>query len=73
MSQSRIGEGLGSRAIGALYRVVPNLDRLDIKSEAVHGVALQGGFLAQALAYGTAYTVLVLLLACLAFQRKEFA
>lgn len=55
------------------YVVLPNLDRLNAKTEAVQGIAIEPATLALALTYGLGYAVLVLALACVAFERKEFA
>lgn len=72
MFQDKLSEGPATWIFDALYWALPNLDRLDVKSEAVHGMALQSGFLLSALAYGIAYAAAVLVLACIAFERKEF-
>jgi len=56
----------------ALYWILPNLSRMDVKAEVVHGTALPGGFVPLAVLYGIAYATAVLLLACLAFERKDF-
>lgn len=73
MIAERLGEGPIAGLATFVGRVMPNLGRLDIKSEVVHGLPLADGYFVQATAYGTAYAVLVLALACLAFSRKEFA
>jgi hypothetical protein len=54
------------------YWVLPNLERLNIKSETVHDVPLERGFVTLALIYGLSYALVVLALACAAFERKEF-
>lgn len=56
----------------ALYWVLPNLGRLNIRSEAVHAIALPDGYLAFSLSYGLSYAVAVLTLACIVFERREF-
>jgi len=69
----RMPEGsFSARACEALYRVLPNLERLSVKREVVHGLALPHGFYPAALAYGLGYALLVLALACLVFERKDF-
>lgn len=73
MIAERLGAGPASTLALAAARVLPNLARLDIKSEVVHGLPLAEGYFVHAALYGTGYTVLVLALACLAFSRKEFA
>ena len=70
--QERIPEGAGRWFSEGLYWILPNLERLNIKAEAVHGLPLPDGYVWMALAYGLAYATLVLTLACLVFERKEF-
>lgn len=52
--------------------LVPNLDRLDVKAQAVHGAALPPGYLGSAALYGVGYAAVVLVLACAVFERREF-
>jgi ABC-type transport system involved in multi-copper enzyme maturation permease subunit len=59
--------------VEAFYWIVPHLDRLDVKSEVVHGVPLGATFLATAVGYGVAYAAVVLVIACLAFERRDFS
>jgi hypothetical protein len=51
---------------------MPNLERLNIKAEAVHDLPLETGFVPFALLYGLSYSLVVLFVACLAFERKDF-
>lgn len=56
----------------ALYLVLPNLENLNFKSQMVHDVGIpmeQFGF---SLVYGVVYTVLVLGLASVIFERRDF-
>lgn len=63
----------GGRALcDVLHAVLPNLDRLDVKARAVHGLPLPAGQLAAAAAYGSFYALAVVALACLVFERREF-
>jgi ABC-type transport system involved in multi-copper enzyme maturation permease subunit len=55
-----------------LHAVVPNLDRLNVKAFAVHGVALPPGYFTAAVAYGLSYAVAVVVIACLVFESREF-
>jgi ABC-type transport system involved in multi-copper enzyme maturation permease subunit len=64
--------GSGAVLCELLYRVLPNLDRLDLKSEVVHGRELPPAFLLLATGYGLGYALVVLALACAVFERKEF-
>ena len=57
----------------ALYRVLPNLEVFNIRAAAVHGVAVPWSEIAWATAYGTGYTVAVLAVAMMVFQRRDFA
>lgn len=54
-----------------LYRVMPNLDLMNIRDVAVHGVAVPGGQLAWTILYAFAYAGLVLALACALFERRN--
>lgn len=57
--------------ITALYYLLPNLERFNIKTEVVHGLDIPGAALGWAVVYGLAYTALVLVLACLRFARRD--
>jgi ABC-type transport system involved in multi-copper enzyme maturation permease subunit len=70
--KEKLGSGVASLACDAVYWAMPNLERLNVKAEAVHGVALPEGFLALGILYGASYSLVVLALACVAFERKEF-
>lgn len=68
----RLPEGSARWISEALHAVVPNLDRLDVKAAVVHGIAIPEGQVAWATAYGLLYTVMIVALACLVFERREF-
>jgi len=70
--QDKLPPGIGRRLCGVVYWIMPNLDRLNLKAEVVHGMTLPPGFVPFAMLYGAGYAALVLLLACLAFQNKDF-
>jgi ABC-type transport system involved in multi-copper enzyme maturation permease subunit len=70
--EERLGGGAASAVSRSLYRVLPNLEYLDVKAQVVHGHALPQGFLLAAIGYGLGYTAVVLVLASLAFQRRDF-
>jgi ABC-type transport system involved in multi-copper enzyme maturation permease subunit len=62
------------RLTGALYLILPDLSRLDLKNQAVYGTELLPNLLtliANA-GYGLVYIVLVLAIAILVFARREF-
>jgi ABC-type transport system involved in multi-copper enzyme maturation permease subunit len=71
---------LGARVSGefarmvcdAVYYALPNLERLNLKAEVVHGDPVAAGVVALATLYGAGYTLLVLAAACAAFERREF-
>ena len=54
-----------------VYYVVPNLDNFNLHSEAANDVSVSAAYVAWALAYGTAYSAALLLLACLAFEDRD--
>ena len=66
-----IPEGSGRWLCDLFYVLLPNLERLNLKAQAVQGIAPAPGIVPLALLYGVGYSVLVLALACLAFERKE--
>jgi ABC-type transport system involved in multi-copper enzyme maturation permease subunit len=70
--QDRVGGGVSGWLCEALYRLLPNFDYLDLKASAVHGVPPPPGLVLTATVYGMAYSFVVLSVACLAFQRREF-
>jgi len=70
--KEKMPEGPSQFLCDAVYVALPNLHRLNIKAETVHGLPLPDGFLLSATLYGVAYTVLILVLACLVFERKDF-
>jgi ABC-type transport system involved in multi-copper enzyme maturation permease subunit len=65
--------GGASLLCDAVHAVLPNLDRLDVKAQVVHGAAVSGGYLATAVLYGTLYTLVVMLVACAVFEKRDFA
>lgn len=71
--KKRVAAGLARSLCDGLHAVLPNLDRLDLKAEAVHGAAIPAGTFAAAAAYGAFYALAVVVLACVVFERREFA
>ena len=71
--KSRLPEGPGRTVCDVLYWLLPNLDRLDVKARAVHGVAIDSGYLAAGMLYGVGYAAAVLVVACVVFERREFS
>lgn len=70
--EKRVDSASGKLLCRALHVVLPNLDRLDVKAAAVHGVPLAPGYLPLATAYGLGYASVVVVLACVVFERREF-
>ncbi len=70
--RSRVGGGFGAALCEALYRVIPNLERFNIKPEVVHGVALPAGRVAWAAVYGVGWAGLILVGTALVFSRRDF-
>ncbi len=70
--EKRIAGDFGKSMCRALHVVLPNLDRLNVKASVVHGLALSPEYFAAAVVYGLAYAVLIVFLACLIFERREF-
>ncbi len=71
--KARVDSVAGSAFCDLVYWVVPGFDRLDIKTEAVHGITLPSGFLPLAIAYGLGYAAVVLFVACVLFERRDFS
>lgn len=53
------------------YYVFPNLSNFDVRSEAANGVPVAAAYVLWTLAYGLAYTAVLLLLAAMAFEEKD--
>jgi ABC-type transport system involved in multi-copper enzyme maturation permease subunit len=70
--EGRMAGGAGKLLCRGLHAVLPNLDRLNVKASAVHGIALPQGYFGAAAAYGLCYAVAIVILACLVFERREF-
>ena len=68
----KIKSGPGRWTCLILYRVLPNLEYLNIKGEVVHRVPVGGDEILLAAAYGLLYTAVVLMLAIAAFRKRDF-
>jgi len=55
-----------------LYYVLPNLSNFNVRGEVVHDVLLSPTVLATSVVYGLVYSAVMLLVAVLAFNRKDF-
>jgi ABC-type transport system involved in multi-copper enzyme maturation permease subunit len=69
---AKVPEGAGRIACKVVYWLLPNLDRLNIKAEVVHGLELPSGFVGLSVLYGLAYAAIVLVAAAAVFERKDF-
>lgn len=58
--------------LNALYYVCPNLEALNIKGQAAMGGAVAWTYQALASLYGLLYAALLLVAACMVFQRRDF-
>jgi ABC-type transport system involved in multi-copper enzyme maturation permease subunit len=72
MLGDKLPDGFGQTACKAVYWLLPNLERLNIKAEVVHALPLPAGYVWTAALYGMGYAFVVLALACVVFERKEF-
>ena len=56
----------------ALFFLLPNLSRLNLKDQAVHGIAIDGGTMALSFVYAIFYVAALVLGAMAIFQRRDF-
>lgn len=68
----RIRGDVARRACEILERVLPNLDRLDVKAAAVHGTPLAWSYVGWGVAYGVLYAAVVVAAATFIFERRDF-
>ena len=64
--------GAGRAVVDLLYYLCPNLEMLNIKGQAAVGVAAAPEYILLASLYGLLYAGLLLTVACLVFQRRDF-
>lgn len=69
---SRFGTASVKAGATFAYYVLPNLEYLNVKSKVIHGVHVDGTYVAFATSYALLYTVIFLTLAIMVFQRREF-
>lgn len=65
------GSRLGRVVLEVLYRLMPNLDLMNIRSNAVHGLAVPMAQVFWSALYAAAYAACVLALACMLFERRN--
>ncbi len=62
---------LGRTLVSVLYYLVPNFERFNFKTEVVHQLPIPAAAIGLALVYGCFFTGLVLVLACVRFERRD--
>src|SRR5204863_34109 len=70
--RDRIGRGFGASVCEGLYRIIPNLERFNVKAEVVHDLALPASRVGRGAVYGLGWTALILVAAALVFTRRDF-
>lgn len=65
------GSWLGHIMLEVIYRLMPNLDLMNVRDGAVHGYAVGAGQMAWTIVYAIGYAGLVLALTCLLFERRN--
>jgi hypothetical protein len=68
----RVGAAPLRAVLTVVYYLIPNLSGLDIKNQAVFDAPVDPSQVVWALAYTTAYTLALLSITALAYERKEF-
>lgn len=68
---SEKGSPFGAFLLRVMHRLMPNLDLMNIRSSAVHGIAVPLGQVAWTAVYAAAYTGLLLALAAALFERRN--
>ncbi|MCP9439580.1 MAG: ABC transporter permease [Nitrospira sp.] len=63
---------LGRLVMNGLYYTLPNLERFNLKGHVIHHQAISGTDLVLIACYGLAYTAMLLFLAALIFERRDF-
>jgi ABC-type transport system involved in multi-copper enzyme maturation permease subunit len=63
---------MGQSFLTGLYYVMPNLENFNIKGRVIHHLEVGGTEMALVLAYGLLYTTLLLVIAAVIFQRRDF-
>ncbi|MFB0517782.1 MAG: ABC transporter permease [Acidobacteriota bacterium] len=70
--KERITSFWGKALCTLLYYLLPNLENFNIKNEVVHQLSVGWKTVFLAIGYGISYSVVILLLATLIIQRKDF-
>jgi ABC-type transport system involved in multi-copper enzyme maturation permease subunit len=56
----------------SLYHILPNLEIFNIRTAAVHGLEVPGSEVLQTILYGLGYSIAVLSIAMLVFEKRDF-
>ena len=64
--------GMGRAVVDVLYYLCPNLELLNIKGQAAVGIPAAPEYMMLASLYGLLYAGMLLTVACLVFQRRDF-
>jgi ABC-type transport system involved in multi-copper enzyme maturation permease subunit len=67
----KMGE-VGKAVLNSIYYVMPNLERFNLKGQVIHHVDVSASQLVLTAVYGLSYVVLLLLIASVIFQRRDF-
>ncbi|TKJ28282.1 hypothetical protein CEE39_10185 [bacterium (candidate division B38) B3_B38] len=70
--KERIASFWGKALCFMLYYLLPNLENFNIKNEVVHQLTIGWKTVLLAIGYGISYSVVIILLATLIFQRRDF-
>lgn len=62
----------GKTICSILYVVVPNLERFNVRSDVVHHLPVENLYILYSAAYGIGWSIVLLLMASMIFQRKNF-
>jgi len=65
-------QGLVTYAMDALYLILPHLDQLNIMNDVVYGIQPEAGHFFWSLIYSASYAAVLLILASVMFQKREF-
>lgn len=63
---------LGQGVLNALYYTLPNLERFNLKGHVIHHLDFSAADMALTLAYGLTYAAMLLLIASMIFQKRDF-
>ncbi|OQX55233.1 MAG: hypothetical protein B5M54_03060 [Candidatus Aminicenantes bacterium 4484_214] len=64
--------GLGRTLLRILYIILPDLENFNFKTEVVHNLPIPGEIYLQSFLYGLFYSLFLLVLAMIIFQRRDF-